>query len=79
MEVLDMMRDAHKPAMSPQEAALLPAGHFTMQLDESHFVPVRGVEAPIRRGSPAGRAILHADGVNLPGVQPMCCGKRIIY
>lgn len=71
-----MMRDLHHPAMSVQEAAMLPAGHFTMKLNESHFVPVRGVKVSMQRGSLAGRAVLRADGVNLPGVWPMQCSRR---
>lgn len=74
MEVLGMMQQEHIPAMLPQEAAMLPAllpGHFTMQLKAEHFVPAEAPQQSERRGSPAGRAILHAGGVNLPGVQPM--------
>ena len=71
-----MMRDLHHPAMSVQEAAMLPAGHFTMTLNESHFVPICKEQTPLRRGSPAGRAVLRADGVNMPGVWPMRCNRR---
>ncbi|MBE5803376.1 MAG: hypothetical protein E7316_02580 [Clostridiales bacterium] len=80
------MRDtnAHIPAMSLQEAAMLPAiapanpGHITMPLDKTHFVPVRMTQDTtlLRQGSPAGRAILRAAGVNLPGVSRMGCAAR---
>lgn len=69
-----MMRlnHAHTPAMSPQEAAMLPAmnggspGHLQMPLNPAHFMPIRRTTA-VRRGSAAGRAVLHARGVSLPG------------
>lgn len=75
--------NAHEPAMTLQEAAMLPAiapaspGYLVMPLDASHFVPVTDVQeasAP-RQGSAAGRAILRADGVNLPGVGRMSCAR----
>lgn len=82
--------NAHEPAMTVQEAAMLPAiaasnpGRLAMPLNASHFIPVTMAEAEteataeVRRGSAAGRAILHADGVNLPGVSRMGCrrGRR---
>ena len=66
----------HQPALLPQEAALLPAivpgkpGHFTMPLNQKHFVPVTAEAAPtaLRRGSVAGRAVLRAAGVHLTGI-----------
>ena len=80
-----MTRDAHThvQAMSPQEAAMLPAvapGHITMPLNESHFVPaiIPAENAEKRRGSAAGRAILRQAGVSLPGVFPMGCARRRI-
>ena len=78
MEVLDMLCGSHTPAMSPQEAAMLPAaapGHFTMPLNPAHFVAVETPQKPKRKGSAAGRAILYTGGVNLPGVQSMRRGK----
>ena len=74
----------HAPALAPQEAALLPAMRqglprnllpptptlrFRPAVEEA---PASQPEsAPRRRGSAAGRAILHAEGVSLPGVTPM--------
>ena len=78
--------NAHEPAMTPQEAAMLPAivptspGFLVMPRNESHFVPVASIapveEAIQRQGSAAGRAILRAAGVNLPGVSRMGCANR---
>ena len=87
-----MMRyvNSHAPAMLPQEAAMLTAlpastgrtGRLMMPVNESHFVPVEPVEEaqPVttaqRRGSVAGRAVLSAAGISLPGVQGMSRGCR---
>lgn len=87
-----MMRyvNSHAPAMLPQEAAMLTAlpataaraGRLMMPVNESHFVPVGTVEEPQpvtstqRCGSVAGRAVLSAAGISLPGVQGMSRGCR---
>ena len=84
-----MMRyvNTHAPAMLPQEAALLPAqgapaarpGRLTMPANDSHFIPVTEDVQPVsvqRRGSVAGRAVLTAAGISLPGVQGMSRGCR---
>lgn len=74
---MDRITCTHEPAASPQEAAVLTAmnnpGRLVMPLNASHFrVPEQNRGEPrSRQGSAAGRAILYADGVNMPGVRPM--------
>ena len=69
-------RTYHRPAMAPQEAALLPAlapVYPTIPLREADFRPMHSkcsMQPQIPR-SAAGRAILHAEGVHLPGVTRM--------
>ena len=62
----------HQPAMNPQEAALLPAlppNYPTMPLRQEDFRPAAWDEAETPRPrSAAGRAVLHARGVWLPGL-----------
>lgn len=87
-----MMRyvNAHEPALMPQEAAMLTAlpaacgnarrTNLLMPRNDSHFVsvdaPVQRAAQPARRGSVAGRAVLTAAGISLPGVQGMSRGCR---
>ena len=86
-----MMRylNAHEPALTPQEAAMLTAmpasggirrTNLLMPRDEQHFVstdtPVQAAVIAPRQGSVAGRAVLHAAGISLPGVQGMSRGCR---
>ena len=87
-----MMRyvNAHEPALMPQEAAMLTAlpaacsrsrrTNLLMPGDDSHFVsvnaPVQQPAQETRRGSMAGRAVLTAAGISLPGVQGMSRGCR---
>ena len=85
-----MMRyvSAHEPALLPQEAAMLTAlpetaavrrTNLLMPQDTSHFVSVDAPAEPAaqtRRGSVAGRAVLSAAGISLPGVQGMSRGCR---
>ena len=76
----------HAPALARQEAALLPAMRrglprnllppaqalrFRPAAEEAPASARQAEPAPRRRGSAAGRAILHAEGVSLPGVTPM--------
>ena len=68
----------HAPALARQEAALprnlLPpaqALRFRPAVEEAPASARQAEPAPQRRGSAAGRAILHAEGVSLPGVTPM--------
>lgn len=103
------MNNARSPALTPQEAAMLPAQptNLVMPRREADFVPVEAAQedaaatesrpgrllmprreedfVPIpqendrrtsqtRRGSAAGRAILRAAGVSMPGVGPMSRG-----
>ena len=107
--VMMRMNSARSPALTPQEAAMLPAqptnlvmprraedfvpveaaqqaeaaaqarpGRLLMPGREADFVPVaQEVQRQVsqtRRGSAAGRAILHAAGVSMPGVGPMSRG-----
>lgn len=69
---------AHAPALAPQEAALLPAlpRNLLMPGPELDFRPAEEladvqVQRQRVRRSAAGRAILHARGVSMPGVTPM--------
>ena len=74
------------PALARQEAALLPAMRrglprnllpptpnlrFRPAVEEAPASAHQAEPVPRRRGSAAGRAILHAEGVSLPGVTPM--------
>ena len=81
------MNGARSPALMPQEAAMLPAqsaeqtiprqGRLLMPRREEDFVPVQAEAAQpasIRRGSAAGRAILRAAGISMPGVGSMSRG-----
>lgn len=76
----------HAPALARQEAALLPAMRrglprnllppvpplrFRPAVEEAPVSAHQPEPAPRRRGSAAGRAILRAEGVSLPGVRPM--------
>lgn len=76
----------HAPALARQEAALLPAMRrglprnllpptpnlrFRPAVEEAPASAHQVEPVPRRRGSAAGRAILHAEGVSLPGVTPM--------
>lgn len=76
----------HAPALARQEAALLPAMRrglprnllpptpnlrFRPAVEEAPASAHQAEPVPRRRGSAAGRAILHAEGVSLPGVTPM--------
>ena len=76
----------HAPALARQEAALLPAMRrglprnllpptpnlrFHPAVEKAAASTCQEAPAPRRRGSAAGRAILHAEGVSLPGVTPM--------
>ena len=76
----------HAPALARQEAALLPAmrrglprkvfawgpcGPGLPAVEEAPASAHQVEPVPRRRGSAAGRAILHAEGVSLPGVTPM--------
>lgn len=76
----------HAPALARQEAAMLPAMRrglprnllpptptlrFRPAVEETPASAHQAGSAPRRRGSAAGRAILHAEGVSLPGVTPM--------
>ena len=79
--------NASQPALGLTEAALMPAmprmrrpieSPRVAQAPESHFVPVgQFIETPQetvhsqRRGSVAGRAVLGARGIHLPGASPM--------
>ena len=76
----------HAAALARQEAALLPAMRrglprsllpptqplrFRPAVEEASASTRPAEPAPRRRGSAAGRAILRAEGVSLPGVTPM--------
>ena len=71
----------HRPAMLPQEASLLKAilptekkcaGVFVpaVQAENAHS-PLPAAARTYRHGSCAGRAVLHTDGITLPGVHTM--------
>ena len=85
--MMKRIAQAHAPATLPQEAALLPAlparksskpRNLMIPPPDLVFRPVVAEDAskapqvhPSRRGSAAGRAILHAAGVSVPGVTAM--------
>lgn len=86
-----MMRtiQARQPALTRQEAALLTAlprageraGRMNLQYPASRtgFIPVADAPpqpAPLRQGSVAGRAVLGAMGISMPGVQGLRRGSR---
>lgn len=60
----------HAQAASAPESAMLPA----VPCDTSQVLQQREI-APRRKGSAAGRAILHEPGVMLPGVE---CPRRML-
>lgn len=91
---------AHEPALTPQEAAMLPAmaaivaapGNLLIPRQDLNFRAVETAEnsgaesagyAPSlqtgdrpRRGSAAGRAVLRAAGISMPGPGGMRSGCR---
>lgn len=87
-----MMRtiNARQPALTWQEAALLTAlplqtnrtTNLWMPAQTEHFMavdtmlPTADTNTTVRRGSIAGRAVLHTAGISMPGVTGMrrgCC------
>jgi len=69
------------PAQAPRadaESTESRPGRLLMPRREADFMPIpRDTERRVsqtRRGSAAGRAILHAAGVSMPGVGPMSRG-----
>ena len=76
----------HRPAMLPQEASLLKAilpaqrkraGALAPVVQaESAQKPLPDAACTYRHGSYAGRAVLHTDGIALPGVQAMARRKK---
>jgi len=81
--MMKRIAQAHAPATLPQEAALLPAlparksskpRNLMIPPPDLVFRPVVAEDASKERrrlGSAAGRAILHAAGVSVPGVTAM--------
>lgn len=63
------MEYIHEPALRVSEAALLPARlaqEVASPLDQV-TQPAASVATQTRRSSMAGRSVLHAEGINLPG------------
>jgi len=79
---MEAAQAAESASQAPSEAAA-PArpGRLMMPRRETDFIPVEavapgaGITGQTRRGSAAGRAILYAQGVSLPGVSAMSRGR----
>ena len=91
MRMMMRMNNARQPALTRQEAALYTAlprtgsqrsANLWMPQESSHFVSVNttyaseSTLAETRRGSIAGRAVLHTAGISMPGVSGMRRGCR---
>lgn len=64
----------HHPALSLPEAAMLPAGEESAkQVDKTFFSNLDTAASSHPRGRRAGKALLKAAGISLPGIQ----GRRL--
>ena len=79
---MEAAQTAESASQIPSEAAATARpGRLMMPRREGDFIPVEavvpgaGITGQARRGSAAGRAILYAQGVSLPGVGAMSRGR----